>query len=339
MKKYKEILAERASGDKSLVPATINVNALTQVKSVDEALALATDFVPQLNKKLLSSEVGLPAEKKEKWLKTIDESLHSTDIAPQRRTMTEKTASVLQQNRFPTAGAKFHQAVLESSVYTYQLIDETFSYEEKKLELEKDFYHYKKHVEELDDMQARGEDTFIKERDLAIEKLKLTKAIMTLKGQEKGLQNKREELMEWSDIKTELYQEAMANNEIWSPDAIDGEVGLQEIPLAMRHLQNFLILKQNPSEGDISSVMNIEGLALTAMKQGMKNGRLGLYMGQMSDPQIQLVFKEIFGWTVSLQRPQDFIVIEDAAQGVHLGYPTTLGAFEYVKAQESNKTV
>lgn len=328
MKKFKEILEEQFSENKDLTPAVVNVNALTQAKSVDEALALATEFVPQLNKKLLSSEVGLPIEKKEKWLKTIDESLHATEIAPQRRTMTEKTASVLQQNRFPTAGAKFHQAVLESSVYTYQLIDETFSYEEKKLELEKDFYKYQKNEAKVREMQEKGQDSFLEERDLAIEKLKLTKAIMALKGSEKALQNKREELMEWSDIKKDLYQEAMMNKEIWSPDTIDGDVGLQEIPLAMRHLQNFLMLKQNPSEGDISSVLNIEGLALTAIKQGMKNGRLGLYMSQMSDAQIQLVFLHIFGWNVNLQRVGEILIIEDLEKGVHLEYPTSLAAFE-----------
>ena len=118
------------------------------------------------------------------------------------------------------------------------------------------------------------------------------------------------------------------NKEIWSPDTIDGDVGLQEIPLAMRHLQNFLMLKQNPSEGDISSVLNIEGLALTAIKQGMKNGRLGLYMSQMSDAQIQLVFLHIFGWNVNLQRVGEILIIEDLEKGVHLEYPTSLAAFE-----------
>jgi hypothetical protein len=327
VKKFKEILEEQNSETQDLTPAKINVNALTQAKSVDEALALATDFVPQLNKKLLSSEVGLPIEKKEKWLKTIDESLHATEIAPQRRTMTEKTASVLQQNRFPTAGAKFHQAILESSVYTYQLIDETFAYEEKKLELEKDFYNYQKNAANLEERQGRGLDTFLEERDLAIEKLKLTKAIMSLKSQEKSLQNKREELMEWSDIKKDLYQEAVMNKEIWSPDTIDGDVGLQEIPLAMRHLQNFLMLKQNPSEGDISSVLNIEGLALTAIKQGMKNGRLGLYMSQMSEAQIKLVFLHIFGWDVLVVRADGKICISDEYKGVLLEYPETLDGF------------
>lgn len=335
-KTYEEILKEQNENKNTdLIKIDIDRNALINVKNIDEALAVANKFVPELQKQVFTSEVGLPAEKKQQWLKTIDESMHAMEIVPQRRTMTEKLSAVLQQNRFPTAAAKFHQAVLESSSYAGMLLDETFGYEEFKIKLEKKFYKYQKKLQELQKKQDEGEDTFILEKDLDILKLRLTKEIISLKHMEKGLQNKREELMEWSEIKKELYQEAMQNGEIWSPDAIDGDVGFQEIPLALRHLQNFLILKQNPSDGDISSVLNIEGLALTAVRQGMKTNRLGLYISSLNDEQISLIFKYIYGWDVVLQRPNGFLVINHGEN--QMIFPTTLETFNLIKKAQEQK--
>ncbi len=327
MKTYKEIL-DNKENKKELIRIDIDQTALTKVKNIDEALALADQFIPHLQKKILTSEMGLSSDKRDQWLSVVDESMHAMEIVPQRRTITEKTQAVLQQNRFPTASAKFHQAVLESSAYTGMIIDETFSYETSKLKLEKKFYKYQKQLEKLQNRQSAGEDTFLEEKDLEIKKILLTKEIMSLKASERAIQNKREELIEWSNIKKELYDEAMANNEIWSPDSIDGDAGLQEVSLAQRHLGNYVILKQNPSEGDISSVLNIEGLALTAVREGMKKNKLGLYINLMTDEQIEVIFLGIYGWNVAVERKEGFIGIKNLSTEQILVYPTTLAIWQ-----------
>jgi hypothetical protein len=256
-------------------------------------------------------------------------------VAPKRRTMTEKKMAVLQSNRHPTAGARFHQSVLESSVQTWQLIDSTFGYETNKLKLEKRFYKYQKRLQRIEKLKALGRDTFLLEKDLEIEKLKLTREIMSLKSQEGALQNTREELMEWSDIKQELYDEATRNGEIWSPDSVDGDVGFQRIPLALRHFQNYLVLKQNPSDGDISSVLNIEGLCLTALQDGMKENSLGLYMKQLTNEQIAIIFNGIYGWNASVERIENFLIISHENQ--QLIYPTDYNLWKHLQEQNKDK--
>lgn len=334
-KKYKDILEEK-SDSQALIKIDIDQAALTKVKSVDEALAVADKFVPALQKKVLMSEIGLPEEKREKWLATIDESLHAMSIVPTRRTMTEKTAAVLQQNRFPTASAKFHQAVLESSTFAGILIQETFDYETAKLRLEKKFYKYQKQLKELQRLQEDpNADTFLLEKDLDIKRIALTKEVINLKNLQNQLQNKREELIEWSEIKKELYEEANANGEIWSPDAIDGEAGLQEIPMAMRHLLNYVILKQNPSDGDISSVLNIEGLALTAMREGMRKGKLGFYLKDLTEEQVKVIFLGIYGWHVDIQQIDGFVSYTNIATKEQLVFPTTLENWQKFKQAKS----
>ncbi len=171
----------------------------------------------------------------------------------------------------------------------------------------------------------------LKEKDLEIQRLRLTRDIMSLKSQEKSLNNTREELMEWSDIKTDLYQEAQAKGEIWSPDSIDGEgAGLQAVPLALRHIQNYLILIQNPSEGDISSVLNIQGLALGAVKDGMKTNRLGLYINSLTDLQIQVLFQGLYGKNMAIQRIPNFLIIKDQENGQELLYPANFEMWQNI---------
>ena len=329
MKKYEEILKERNDTTfTDLVKSEVNERALTEVKSVEEALALATAYVPIVQKKILMSEVGLPLEKKEKWLKVVDESLHDIAIVPQRRTMTEKRLAVLQSNRHPTAGAKFHQSVLESSSHAGMLMSETLEYEKKKIKLEKKFYLYKKKLQELEDKDP-SKDTFILEKNLELKRLDLTHDILNLKGSEQSLQNKREELMEWSILKEELYQEAMDKEEIWSPDNVDGDAGYQEIPLVLRHLQNYLILKTQPGDSgnDISSVLNIEGLALTGVQNGLKCNKLGFYFKDLGEEQIKIIWLHMYGKKVHITKIPGFIVtaFEDGTQLIH---PTTLANFE-----------
>jgi hypothetical protein len=346
MKKYEDILETRKNNEtQSLMKIeTVDERALTEVKSVEEALALAGNYVPAVQKKILASEIGLPAERKEKWLKTIDENLHDMEIVPQRRTMTEKKLAVLQTNRHPTAGAKFHQAVLESSAYAGMLMSEVLSYEKQKIKLEKKFYFYKKKVEELEQKKEQGEDTFILEKNLEIKRLTLTQDIIDLKNSEKSLQNKREELIEWSELKEELYREAMAKNEIWSPDAVDGEAGLQEIPLILRHFQNFIILKTQPAEsggGDISSVLNIEGLALTAFEEGLKKNKLGLYVSQLKDEHIKILWLHLYGKQVEIKRIPSYILFGFDDGTSDMCFPTNLNnwqEFNKIIKEQSQKT-
>ncbi len=246
--------------------------------------------------------------------------------------MSEKTTSVLQDNRFPTAGAKFHQSNLEQSVYVGQLIDNNMGLKSAKIELEKMLYKYKKKQKHIAEMQKQGEDSFLEEKNLELYQLKVVKKIMELKGAQSRNDMLRAEVQEWSALKEELYQEANANGEVWSPEGVD-IAGSQEIPLALRHFQNFLMQAQHGEGSDISSVLNIQGLALTAFKIGLKQNKLGLFLCQLSDAQISLIWAKLYGKEVEVIRSGDIITFHLKNDQQYMTFPTTIDAFNATNKQ------
>lgn len=308
-KTYEQILEERRAGTGSKDTGLVKVDhtSLIQAKDMTEMLKLADELVPQVNKSLMLNEVGLPAERREQWLATVDDALHAQEILPRRRTKTEKNLAVLQSNRHPTAGAKFHQAVLEQGTYTGIFMDESFKYQTEKIKFEKDLYYYNKKLEKLENWRHLGKDTFILEKNIELMRVKLAKQVMTLKGIEAQIQNVREELIEWRDIKEKLFKQAEAEGEFWSPNANDGDIGYQELPLVLRHFQNYVALKSQPDGSDISSALNIEGLAATAMTEGISNGKLGIYLYKLTDQQIKIVFGGLYNKNIDVVRYEDHI--------------------------------
>lgn len=325
-KSYENILEERASNSSlELIKSETDFTEIIKSESIPEMISKAQAMVPAIHKKMMLEPEGLPEQFKEKWLKTVDEARHSMEIVPQRRTLTEKTMAVLQSNRHPTASAKFHQANLEQATYAGMLIDLQFNYMEDKIKLEERFYKYQQKMKQLEDLKALEEDVFLLEKELQREQIALVKDAMGLAGTQTRMQNMREEIAEWSDLKQELYQEAQAAGEIWSPDAIDGSAGLQEIPLVLRHFQNFLIQVQQPEGSDISSVLNIQGLCLTAFQNGLKKQKLGLYVASLSIDQIKLLWKSLYGIDVEIERIPGFIMMK--SNNFNYIFPETFAAW------------
>ncbi len=262
----------------------------------------------------------------------MPEALHSIEIVPNRRTKTEKTLAVLQSNRHVTAGAQFHQANLEQSVYTGQLLDNNLGLKSAKIELEKMLYKYNKKKENIVQMQLSGVDAFLEEKNLELYQLKVVKKIMELKGAQSRNQMLRDEIQEWSEIKEELYQDAQNAGEVWSSEGVD-EGGSQEVPLALRHFQNFLIQAQQPDGGDISSVLNIQGLALTAFKVGMRTNKLGMFLCQLSDPQISLMWEKLYGKNVEVIRSDELITFHLKDDQSYLTFPVTVASYNKMLEQ------
>jgi len=216
--------------------------------------------------------------------------------------MSEKRGSVLQANRHPTAAAKFHQAKLEQAAYVGMYMELTYSYKEGKIELEKLLYKRQKLQDKIADLQATNKDSFLLEKKLELLEIKIVKATGTLDSLLGQAKEHRKEVEEWSILKQEAYQEAQNNNELWSPDEIDNAEGSQEIGLARRHLMNYLMLLNNGNDGDISSVLNIEGLCLTAIQEAVKSTKLGMILVALSDEQIDTIWQRIFGHKAEVSR-------------------------------------
>lgn len=329
-KSYEEILKDRKEGKSTeLVKVEPTELILKQSHSVTEMVKAAHEVMPAVHKKILMDEEGLPEVFKEKWLASIEDGQHAMEIVPQRRTLSEKSLAVLQVNRFITPGARFHQANLEQASYTGQLIDLNLNYQTSKIELEEKLYKYQKKMEKLEKAKEADEDTFLLEKKMQKEQIALVRMAMDLAGTQKRMQNLREEIAEWTDIKEKLYKEAMDSGEIWSPDTVDGPAGLQEIPLVLRHIQNFLIQIQHGEGSDISSVLNIQGLVLTAFENGLKENKLGLYLDKLPEAQIQLVWKHLYGTNIQVQKLDGFMVIN--TNNSQLIFPTTLQNWENMR--------
>ena len=93
---------------------------LSTSESVSSLIEASSKVIPELNRQMLANKEllsGLSEEQEQKWLALTDESMHAVRTMQRRRTMSEKRGSVLQDNRFPTAASKFHQAKYEQAAY------------------------------------------------------------------------------------------------------------------------------------------------------------------------------------------------------------------------------
>ncbi len=317
-KKYEEIVSEKVENTATglMILPKVDENKLVPLinaRNTQELVVAAKNFFPDFHVATLA-EANVAIGKEDKWLATVDEAFHSLETLPQIRTLTEKKLSVLQQNRHPTASSKFHQSKLEQGVFTSQLLANQKDIKISKIKLEKMLYLYGKRKDIIEKMISKDEDTFIKEKNLELFKIKIMDLISEIVGLYKRNEHLSQEIMEWSDIKDQLYKEAQADGEIWSPDEIDGDAGYQEISLVIRHFQNFLIQIQQPDGSDISSVLNIQGLCLTAFQNGLKTNKLGIYFKGLSDEQISLLWKHLYGIEVAIGRTDDFMLIKSAKQ-------------------------
>jgi hypothetical protein len=300
---YEEILQNRSSNLPSVITETHP--QLTLSGDATSLVEHAHQIVPQLQREMFANKdllLGINEEEQQKWLSLSQEAMHAVRTVPKRRTMSEKRGSVLQANRHPTAASKFHQAKLEQAAYIGQYMDLTYSYKEGKIELEKLLYKRKKLEAKINDYQMTNKDSFLLEKKLELLDIKIVKATSSLNGCLDQAAEFRKEIEEWSILKQEAYQEAQNNNELWSPDEIDNVEGSQEIGLARRHLMNYLMLLNNGDNGDISSVLNIEGLCLTAIQEAVKSTKLGMILVALSDEQIDMIWQRIFGHKSEVNR-------------------------------------
>ncbi len=339
-KKYDEIVSEQsANTERGLTVITkVDENKLVPLinaRNTQELVVAAQNFFPDYHVSTLA-EANVATGKESKWLATVDEAFHALETMPQIRTLTEKKMSVLQHNRHPTASAKFHQSKLEQGVYTSQLLANQKDIKISKIQLEKMLYTYGKRKEQIENMIDKGEDSFIKEKNLELYKIKIMDLINNVVGLYKKNEILSQEIMEWSDIKADLYKEAQADGEVWSADEVDGELGYQEISLVLRHFQNFLIQVQQPDGSDISSVLNIQGLCLTAFQSGLKTNKLGLYMKSLSDTDIAILWKKLYNIDVGVARSDNFIIVKSVRQ--EYVFPTNLDTWKQMQ-EDLDKSV
>lgn len=304
---YEEILRRRDKSNNlpALLDTRPQLGLIASSGDANSLVASASKVMPKLQREMIANEdllLGLSTEEKTKWLALTEEAVHATKTMPRRRTMSEKRGSVLQQNRFPTAASKFHQAKFEQAAYVGMYMEQTYSYKEQKIELEKSLYRRQKLEDRIAEYGLSNKDTFLLEKKLELLEIKIVKAITSLDACLVQANEYRKEIEEWSILKQECYQEAQNTGEMWSPDEIDNLEGLQEVALARRHLTNYLMLLNNGENGDISSVMNIEGLALTAIREGVKSTKLGLILDGLSDEQTDAVWQRVYGRKSDIKR-------------------------------------
>lgn len=104
------------------------------------------------------------------------------------RTWTEATCSVLNDLKFPTPAAKYHQAKKEQLVFFENLVELSFDFQEAQIDLEET------------DEKLRSADGFEKRR-LEVKRQRLLFAIEGMKLQAK---ERIREIKMWSDIKRSL---------------------------------------------------------------------------------------------------------------------------------------
>ena len=162
------------------------------------------------------------------------------------RTETEARFSVLQDNRYPTKGAKYWQCVREQSSYLDNLMNLSFDYRrneakikwlEKKIESEKDEYELTKYQIDLD------ESRFVKA------------------SMEKTARHRMREIKMWSKLKKE-FNDGSFN---------DKDVNQHQLEsYGMQYHEKSKTLNQNSSEAEIFNVMG----QLQSLQRIKKSGEL-----------------------------------------------------------------
>jgi len=162
------------------------------------------------------------------------------------RTETEARFSVLQDNRYPTKGAKYWQCVREQSSYLDNLMNLSFDYRrneakikwlEKKIESEKDEYELTKYQIDLD------ESRFVKA------------------SMEKTARHRMREIKMWSKLKKE-FNDGSFN---------DKDVNQHQLEsYGMQYHEKAKTLNANSSENEIFNVMG----QLQSLQRIKKSGEL-----------------------------------------------------------------
>ena len=162
------------------------------------------------------------------------------------RTETEARFSVLQDNRYPTKGAKYWQCVREQSSYLDNLMNLSFDYRrneakikwlEKKIESEKDEYELTKYQIDLD------ESRFVKA------------------SMEKTARHRMREIKMWSKLKKE-FNDGSFN---------DKDVNQHQLEsYGMQYHEKAKTLNANSSEAEIFNVMG----QLQSLQRIKKSGEL-----------------------------------------------------------------
>ena len=162
------------------------------------------------------------------------------------RTETEARFSVLQDNRYPTKGAKYWQCVREQSSYLDNLMNLSFDYRrneakikwlEKKIESEKDEYELTKYQIDLD------ESRFVKA------------------SMEKTAMHRMREIKMWSKLKKE-FNDGSFN---------DKDVNQHQLEsYGMQYHEKAKTLNANSSENEIFNVMG----QLQSLQRIKKSGEL-----------------------------------------------------------------
>ena len=212
---------------------------------------MSDDIIKKDIKQLIEKETpnltNLLSQEDVSAFKQMTEELRDTWHKKQMfRTETEARFSVLQDNRYPTRGAKYWQCVREQSSYLDNLMALSFDYRrndakikylEKKIAVEKDEYKLTKHEIDLDEAQFH-------------------KASM-----EKVARHRMREIKMWSKLKSE-FNDGSFN---------DKDVNEHQLESYTRMYRNKAEnLTQNTSEAE---VFNIVG-QLSSLERIAKSGEL-----------------------------------------------------------------
>ena len=212
---------------------------------------MSDDIIKKDIKQLIEKETpnltNLLSQEDVSVFKQMTEELRDTWHKKQMfRTETEARFSVLQDNRYPTRGAKYWQCVREQSSYLDNLIALSFDYRrndakikylEKKIAVEKDEYKLTKYEIDLDEAQFH-------------------KASM-----EKVARHRMREIKMWSKLKSE-FNDGSFN---------DKDVNQHQLESYTRMYKNKAQnINQNSSE---SEVFNIVG-QLSSLERIAKSGEL-----------------------------------------------------------------
>lgn len=188
-------------------------------------------------------------------LDKIKESLMiSVDTRTIWRTQTEAEVSVLNDLKFPTAAAKFHQAAREQVVFFDNLLRLSFDYQRKLLD-----------VEEIQDQLKNADPGSMKARRLNID---LKEAIYTLSVMQHEGRERVREIVMWEDIKQKcLFDDPSIHPDDKNADQIIGFTlsHIRKLPSAFR------------SATDPGSANNIIGQAISGLK---KCDELGINLGK-----------------------------------------------------------
>jgi len=186
-----------------------------------------------LTSKQLSEVQELSAE--------IDEAWQNQTIW---RTYTEATTSVLNDLKFPTRAAKYHQSVREQLVFWENLVALSFDYREAQIDLAE--------VEE----NLKTSEGFERQR----QEVKRDRLRFNIAGMLKQAEERIREIKMWSQIKKDLDDGSF--------DTKDKDTD-QLLGLTLRYIRELPAAKKSKNAGE---AINIVGQAATMLKECQRRG-------------------------------------------------------------------